>query len=138
MFPMTRDMKKILLVDDNQINKRLIVRMLKDCGIIEEAEDGLEGLQKYDEAIESKEPFDLIILDIKMPGMNGYELLEIIRNIEDSDTTYHKSIVFMLSVLDQSDKSIKGFSDGWNEYFEKPITIHKLFEKMGNYNLLPP
>jgi len=130
-------MTKILVVEDNQINRYVIVHMLKNCGSIEEALDGLDGLQKYDDAIESNEPFDLIILDISMPLMNGYELLDIIRNIENTESTNHKSIVFMTSALDQLDKSIKEFSDNWDEYFEKPIRKNKLLEKLGEYNIYP-
>ncbi|NES73521.1 MAG: response regulator, partial [Okeania sp. SIO2D1] len=63
---------KILVVDDNQVNRELLVRRLKREGhLVSAATNGFQALE-----IIQSQPFDLVLLDIMMPQMNGYEVLE--------------------------------------------------------------
>jgi len=76
-------MGKILIVDDSSIMRRIIKRVLKEVGLNEEdmieAADGIEGWEQYNKY---RDEIDLITLDVNMPNMNGFELLEKIREDE--------------------------------------------------------
>jgi len=68
--------KKLLLVDDNELNRFLIISFLKECNMkITEVGDGTDAVE-----ILKKERFDIILTDINMPIMNGIELINIIKN----------------------------------------------------------
>jgi len=93
-------MKKILIVDDDAINRRLIVIFIKKIGEFElvEAENGLEALN-----IIKGGGIDLILLDIQMPVMNGVELLEIIKK----DDNYKNIPVAVLTTDDTRKQEIE-------------------------------
>jgi len=90
-------MKKILVVDDDAINRRLIVIFIKKIGEFEiiEAENGLEALN-----IIKKGDIDLILLDIQMPVMDGIELLKILKNDDN-----YKNIPVAILTTDDTRKS---------------------------------
>jgi len=68
--------KKLLVVDDNELNRSLITSFLKECDMnIVNAENGKDAIE-----ILKKEKFDIIITDINMPEINGLELIKIIKN----------------------------------------------------------
>lgn len=71
----------VLVVDDNQTNRRILKKMLANWHMRATlAEDARSGLETFGEAIAQKKPFDIIISDVHMPGMDGYELVQRIRN----------------------------------------------------------
>ena len=122
---------KILVVDDIPLNVLLVKKMLQPLGFeTSEAEDGVVAMKK----IEADKP-DLILLDLMMPRMDGFEVL---RRLRASDDT--KSIpVIILSALNSNDDVAKGISMGAEDYITKPIImdrlqssvikqLHKLFE----------
>lgn len=106
---------KILLVEDNSINMLLIKTMLKKLvpkSIIEEAKDGNEGVKMF----EKSKP-DLILMDIQMPVLNGYEATKRIRAIE----TGKKTPIIALTAGIVSDERNKCFEAGMNDFLSKPI-----------------
>ena len=103
----------VLVVDDNEMNRDVLSRRLKRRGYsVMDAEDGRTAL----ELIEA-ENFDLVLLDIMMPGLNGFEVLEIIR------ATHSPSAlpVIMVTAKDQSEDIAQALSLGANDYVTKPI-----------------
>ncbi len=73
------DMKgmKVLVVDDNEANRIILGRMLSRLGaLVSEAEDGEQGLAELQRAMESGDPYELLLLDCRMPGMDGFEVAE--------------------------------------------------------------
>lgn len=111
-------MQKILIVEDEQPIANLIrinlTREGYDCTC---AYDGLQGA----DAIE-KEPFDLILLDIMLPGIDGYELLEYIRPLEIP-------VIFLTAKGSVNDK-IKGLRLGADDYIVKPFQIGELLARV--------
>lgn len=112
--------RKILLVDDNDYNREIAKLLLEDEGvIITEARDGKEAL---DIIIRSApEDFDLILMDIQMPEMDGIEATSCIRAI-DNPALANIPIVAMTANAFEEDKQ-KVFQVGMNEHIAKPINI---------------
>ena len=109
---------KILVVDDIPLNVLLVKKMLTPLGFdTSEAEDGVVAMEK----IEADKP-DLILLDLMMPRMDGFEVL---RRLRANDAT--KSIpVIILSALNSNDDVAKGISMGAEDYITKPIIMDRL------------
>ncbi len=106
------DLKRILIVDDEPKNQRVIKDFLAVLGHTSEpANDGLEALEKL------KSGFDLVLLDVMMPGMDGFEVVRHIReNPEFSDIP-----VIMVTVLDDRETRLRAVEAGANDFINKPI-----------------
>jgi len=103
---------RLLVVDDEEINRDLLQRRLERRGFwVAGAKDGLEALK----LIESQ-PFDLVLLDIMLPGIDGLEVLRRIRMQEDSELP-----VVMVSAKDDSQGIVEALNIGANDYITKPV-----------------
>lgn len=102
-------MRKILIVDDEVVMRKLVGIYLKNEYIIEEAEDGEEAYEK----VQFTE-FDLIILDVMMPKMDGWETLQKIRTISDVP-------IIMLTAKGTVQDKVIGLSSGADDYLVKPF-----------------
>ncbi len=104
--------KQILIVDDEPKNQRLIKDFLEVLGHSSEpANDGLEALEKL------KAGFDLVLMDIMMPGMDGFEVVRHIReNPQSADIP-----VIMVTVLDDKETRLRAVEAGANDFINKPI-----------------
>jgi len=103
----------LLVVDDNKVNRILLSRGLEADGHrIETAENGKEALEKL-----RTNAFDLVLLDIEMPVMNGYQVLEVC--IEDPEL--RDIPIIMTSSLDEIDSVVKCIELGAEDYLNKPL-----------------
>ena len=108
-----REPGHLLLVDDNKVNRILLSRGLESDGHkIEIAENGRQALEKL-----RATPFDLVLLDIEMPEMNGYEVLEVC--LQDSEL--RDIPIIMTSSLDEINSVVKCIELGAEDYLNKPI-----------------
>lgn len=108
----------ILIVDDNPEIREIIHILLEGEGFLtEEAADGAEALKKLEE-----HPFDLIILDIMMPHLNGYQTCLKIRESSNAP------ILFLSARTKESDKTL-GFSSGGDDYMAKPFSYNELISR---------
>lgn len=106
-------MKKILVVDDDPFIRKLVSGLLsKEGHQVESANDGTEGLAK----LETYKP-DVIISDVLMPEMDGYEFCSKIRELPEGGNIP----LLMLTSLDSVDQKIKGFEVGADDYIVKPF-----------------
>jgi two-component system sensor histidine kinase/response regulator len=112
---------KILIVDDIKQNIEIIKTFLEDVYILDYAESGEEALEK----VPVFRP-DLILLDIKMPQMDGYEVCETIRRNEEFD---HIRIM-MVSALTLIEERMKGYEAGADDYITKPFIAEELEAKI--------
>ena len=116
---------KILLVEDNELNQEIAVEILKQAGFeVEIAENGLVAVDKMKRA--KKDQYNLILMDVQMPVMNGYDAT---RNIRAIGNVYckHIPIIAMTANAFEEDKE-KAFHAGMNGYLPKPIDIEKMLE----------
>lgn len=104
---------KILVVDDNAVNLKLLQRTLQKAKY--EVLTAYDGQEAIDVAI-ANQP-DLIMLDVMMPGMNGFEACEILRSREETKMT---PIIFITAKNDSVDK-VRGLALGANDYITKPF-----------------
>ncbi|MEE8597009.1 MAG: response regulator [bacterium] len=111
--------KRILVCDDDKQVRLMLTMALKDIYEIEKAVDGQEAVQKV-----AEKPIDLIIMDIKMPGIHGLEAIERIR---EKNKTIPIIIITAYGLM-QDDFVVK--SSGIAHFFTKPIEIKALKEKI--------
>ncbi|HWJ18485.1 MAG TPA: response regulator [Geobacterales bacterium] len=114
----TQQKKKVLIVDDG-ITMRMYYRdVLEKAGfIVEEAANGVEGLEKM-----LAGGFDLAVVDINMPKMNGYEFVRHLRE----DPASQSIPVMTVSTEDQERDKVKAYEAGANFYMVKPIRPDEL------------
>ena len=110
---------KILTIEDSEFERKLIVNILHKSGYddVIEAADGEEGLRKYND-----EKPDLILLDLRMPGMSGMEVLQKI----NPTTAKVKVIVIIVSIVRKKETIQEAMSLGAKDYIVKPIEEKKL------------
>ena len=112
--------KKILVVDDNQLNLKVASRALSDLEVkIDEVLSGKEAIEKV-----KKNKYDLILLDIMMPEMNGEETLVELKKLEDFNTP----VVALTADALEGSKD-KYLSEGFDAYIAKPFTRDQIKEK---------
>lgn len=114
----------ILLVEDNPINQKLAVKVLEKYGYkVELAQNGLEAVRKS-----AEKKFDIILMDIEMPEMDGLEAAATIRKRERQNTPgVHVPVIAMTAHAMQSDRE-KCFSAGMDDYISKPIRKDELLK----------
>jgi two-component system response regulator ResD len=121
MFKCGGDFMRVILIDDEKEMRHLISMCIKNEEMfIEEAGSGEEALKKINE-----QEFDLIILDILMPSMSGYEVLKKIRNDLELDTP-----VILLTALGETDQIVKGLQLGADDYIIKPFEPRELVARI--------
>ncbi|MCK4569616.1 MAG: PAS domain S-box protein, partial [Bacteroidales bacterium] len=114
--------KRILLVDDSDINRRFVKDNLEDCGaIVREAENGVEALERTG----SFNP-DLILMDIMMPVMDGYEAVNKLK----ADKALSGIPVLAITALAMKEDIERISRSGFDDFLIKPFHINELFEKM--------
>jgi PAS domain S-box-containing protein len=113
----------ILVVDDNESNRILIADILKNAGYpVREAENGKQALL----SIEEKPPL-LVILDIMMPGIDGFEVCN---QLKSDKKTAEIPIIF-ISALGDKDSILKGFEAGGVDYITKPFQAKEVIARVG-------
>src|SRR5512140_2195353 len=105
---------RVLVVDDDQANVKLLSEVLKGDYKLSVAPDGESALQ----AIATRQP-DIVLLDIVMPGLDGYEVLRRLR----ADPATRELPVMFLSSLEEMASKTRGFELGANDYLTKPFHL---------------
>lgn len=127
---------KVLIVDDIIENRLALFHFLKKTASCDLAENGLFALSQFKTAHEKGEPYDLILLDLMMPEMDGIECLEEIRKVEKSRQLGEDQIaqVVIITALDDREQIKRAFDAGCQEYLVKPVlkanltkVLNKLF-----------
>jgi len=109
-------MKTVLIVDDDFDAREILKRILETKGFsVALAENGKKALKLLEE---NRAKFDLFVLDIMMPEMDGYQLLEHIRNMDE----YSSTPVMMISAKDRDTDVLDGYKQGADYYITKPFS----------------
>ncbi|MES9875474.1 MAG: response regulator [Candidatus Sedimenticola sp. PURPLELP] len=115
-------MGEILVVDDTAANLKLVSEMLSSQGYkVRPANSGELALT----TISVKQP-DLVLLDVRMPGMDGYEVCSRLR----SDPATSDLPIIFLSALDEAEGRSKGFEVGGSDFITKPVVQDELFARV--------
>jgi len=122
----------ILVVEDDFISRRLLCRYLEPFGECDVAVNGEEAVEAVQAAIEAGEHYDLICLDIMMPGMDGQETLKSIRGLEqENDISLGRGArIVMTTGLEDHGNIRKAFSSSADGYAVKPLEKEKLLEML--------
>lgn len=111
---------KILVVeDDNQIQELIVEFLSSQDYIVDTANDGVEGYEKFKSG-----KYDLVILDVMMPKLDGHSLCKMIRNIDKE-----VSVIF-LTALGDEENEIKGFDLRADDYISKPFSFNILIKRV--------
>ena len=115
--------RQILLVEDNELNREIAVEILKEAGFeVESAEDGEIAVRKMKQAADGQ--YDLILMDIQMPNMDGYQAAKLIRNLSGNYRTI--PIIAMTANAFDEDRQ-KALSVGMDAHLAKPVDVKRLF-----------
>jgi len=115
--------RKILLAEDNDLNAEIAEAILERAGLkTERVEDGIQCVNKIEKMPAGT--YDMILMDIQMPKMNGYKATQAIRRLPDKDKAYIPIIAMTANAFAEDRK--KAFDAGMNGHIAKPIDIEKL------------
>ena len=117
-------MKKILVVEDVEVNRDLVVQLLEDDYEVIEAVNGEEAV-----TLAEKERPDLILMDLSLPVMDGWEAT---RKIKSNDDLKSVPIIALTAHAMKGDEE-KAKQAGCNDYLPKPIDENELFAKIAKY-----
>jgi signal transduction histidine kinase/CheY-like chemotaxis protein/ABC-type amino acid transport substrate-binding protein len=118
---------RILLVDDNEFNREIAVELLKDAGLkVDEAVNGKNAVDMLTER--GAGYYDLVIMDVQMPVMDGYEATRVIRGLDDPGLA-HIPIIAMTANAFEEDKR-KALEAGMDAHMSKPIVVEELLDRL--------
>ena len=122
--------KKLLLVEDNALNRELAQEILKEAGFaVDTAEDGEIAVRKMKQAAPWQ--YDLILMDIQMPKMDGYEATRRIRALPDAKKAGIP--IFAMTANAFAEDRLKALQAGMNEHLSKPIDPDALYRLLVKY-----
>jgi two-component system chemotaxis response regulator CheY len=128
---------KSLVVEDDKVSRTLLQKLLSLQGEADAAEDGNAGIKAFRKALDEKAPYDLVCLDIMMPGMDGHGVLRMIRVMEKSQGIKEEdaSTIIMTTALADR-KNVVDAGEHCNAYLIKPVHREKLNAKLKELGLL--
>lgn len=117
--------KHVLLAEDNDLNAEIAIAVLEEIGlIIERVEDGIQCVNRIEQMPSGT--YDLILMDIQMPNMDGYKATQCIRRLDDKKKSEIPIIAMTANAFEEDKK--RAFDAGMNGHIAKPIDIDKLEE----------
>lgn len=122
--------KRVLLVEDNELNREIATEILEMVGLeVESAENGSIAVDMV--AAASPGYYNLVFMDIQMPVMNGYEATCAIRSLERRDAKYLPIVAMTANAFAEDIQAAK--SSGMNEHMAKPIDLGRLMEVLEHW-----
>ena len=119
----------ILLVEDNELNREIAEELLKQYGfLVDTAENGAEAVKKVKNSAPGT--YDLVLMDIQMPVMNGYEATEQIRALEDPALAKIRILAMTANAFDEDRK--QALKCGMDGFLSKPIVMEELIRTLQN------
>jgi CheY-like chemotaxis protein len=119
---------KVLVVDDNNINRLLLNKVITKWGAIADfAENGLQAVEK----VEANRNYDVVLMDVHMPEMDGLEATQIIRAKNEEYFKLLPIVALTASMLSSEKADIERV--GMNDYILKPFDPKNLFDKLSTY-----
>ena len=130
---------KCLIVEDNEMTREGLTYFLADHAQIETAGNGREALEKFTLALEEGTPFDLVLLDIIMPEMDGQQALKLMRRTEKDHPAAQgrKCVIIMTTALNAPENMEEALWEGdCTDYLVKPVVRADLLAMLKRYRLI--
>jgi two-component system, chemotaxis family, chemotaxis protein CheY len=130
---------RALIVEDDPVSQKLLEYILAPYGQCETAADGASAVKAFQAALKSRKPFNLICMDILLPGMDGHQALEQIRQIEAKRGLHPDKCakVFMISAHNQMKNISRSFFQGQAlTFITKPYTEEQIVEELKKFGLI--
>jgi two-component system chemotaxis response regulator CheY len=130
---------RILIVEDDFISRNVLQHILSDFGQCDIAVDGREAVAAFKRSWGNSMRYDLICMDILMPGLDGHEALSQIREFEkqmEVECPAETKVIMTTSLNDKKNVSQAFYKGGASSYFVKPIDREKLIEELRVLGLL--
>ncbi len=123
---------RILIVEDDIISRFLLTEYMSAYGTCYTAVDGEEAVDAVRKALENREPFDVICLDIKMPKKDGQEALRDIRELEEAKGIMlgDGAKIVMTTTMSDADSIMEAFRQQCDAYLVKPISKEKMEKEL--------
>ena len=126
---------KTLIVDDEVFSREFVIALLRSIATCDQAGSAKEAIRKFKAALESDDPYDLIVMDIMMPGLGGHEAVETIRSIENAQKPGNPVSIVMLTGLNTAGDAMEAFCSAQSAaYLVKPVSkddLHTTLSKLG-------
>lgn len=113
-YPAPVPIETVLIVDDDPVNIRMLLEILEQDYRVLVAREGQQALK----LLEKHQDIDLVLLDVDMPGMSGFEVLARIREL----SLYHDLPVILVTGRNQEDDEVFGLEQGAADYIAKPVS----------------
>jgi len=129
---------KALIVEDDFTSRLLLQEILVKLGQAHIAVNGKEAIDAFRKALEEKEPYDLICLDIMMPEMDGHVALKEIRKLEEARNIFSSDgvKVIMTTALKDMKNIFEAYGELCDSYLPKPIEKAKLLEELRKLRII--
>ncbi|MBX7144380.1 MAG: response regulator [Oligoflexia bacterium] len=129
---------RILVVEDEKSSSKLLGEVLKPYGTVVASDTSEDGFELFMTALEAGEPFDVICLDVGLPGLDGIELLDEIRNIEEEKGIIGEagSKIFVISGACDLNTFADASEAGCTTFLCKPINTQKLLSELRRFKLV--
>jgi DNA-binding NarL/FixJ family response regulator len=122
---------RCLVIDDEPIARLQLRLLLESHGRVDEAPDAIAGLQRIRDAIADNDPFDLVCMDLSMPGPSGIDAIKMVKDVDQKlRRGKHTNVVVVTASDDQKDMraALQQHVDG---YLLKPVTPGQIVETIG-------
>jgi len=121
--------KKLLLVEDNELNREIALEILKEAGfVVDTAEDGAVAVQKIKQAAPGQ--YDLILMDIQMPNLDGYEATRQIRALPDAEKASIPIFAMTANAFEEDRQN--ALAAGMNGHIAKPLDVPHLLRVLAD------
>jgi two-component system chemotaxis response regulator CheY len=130
-------MIRVLIVEDDFISRRLLCRYLQSHAECDVAVNGNEAIGAFKQSLQTDNHYDLVCLDIMMPGMDGQETLKRLRELEQEHGLGddRRAQVIMTTALEDHDNVSAAFANACDGYVVKPIEKRKFLEALQSIGL---
>lgn len=134
-------MLRALIVDDDPVSKRFLAEILAPFAACDLADNGRQGLDAFGRALDEHRPYDVILLDVMMPGMDGLQALEGMRHLERQQGVGPEEAakVIMVSASDDSRNVYRAFFQGQAmSFLSKPFTGDSVLDELRKFDIITP
>jgi two-component system chemotaxis response regulator CheY len=132
-------MLRVLIIEDEQVNREFLLLALRPYGDCVAAGTGEAGLREHRRALAESAPFQLVFLDIMLPGIDGLKALEMLRAAEEEFDVPDpdRALVIVTTVLDDDQSAARAFIQGRAASFmTKPFRVGQLREELAKLGFL--